>query len=169
MGYYRKYVRNLKELEDELNKRILESMKDIGKKGEKTLKEYIQTDVYLSYTPNDYKRTYDLLNSSTNDVYQVGSFTNAEIYNDYKVMRSVAPYSGNNYLGQHHSTVRTYEPQDYAFWVAATINDGTSGKIFGDGPWTKPRPFFTHTKDFMFRNFYKDLKNGLVYRGLSIK
>jgi hypothetical protein len=84
-------------------------------------------------------------------------------------MKPVAPYAGNNRMGQHHSTVRSYFPQEYSFFLPRTINDGTSGKIFGSGIWTQPRPYFTNAEKKIMGSFKKDLKEQLIKRGLTVK
>jgi hypothetical protein len=174
MGY-KKNVKNVKELEQVLNKIIFDTMKVIARDAEIELKDHVQEDVYGAGTPNYYTdhngkvgRTGDLKKSVTRDVYQVGSFTNAVIYHDPKMMKSVAPYKGNNYMGQHHSTVKGYFPQEYSYFLPRVIDEGRSGKIFGSGFWTKPRPYFTNAERYIFKNFKRDFKNGLVRRGLNV-
>lgn len=166
-----KNVTSIDQLLKELNKMTLSVMKDIAKSGEKNLKDHVQSEIYDANIPSrhGYKRTRQLKQSVTKDVYQIGNFTTAAIFHDYKSMESIAPSYDNNRMGQHHSTVAKYDPQEYNFFLPATINDGTSGKIFGEGYWTKPRPYFTHAKEDIERTFQKSLKYGLQYRGLTIK
>jgi hypothetical protein len=166
---FKKTIKNDKDLETVLNQYILSAMKSIAKDAEQTVKDYIESDVYDAGTPSTYKRTGELRKSVKSDVYQVGGFTNAEIYHDPMMMKPVAPYKGNNYMGQHHSTVKGYFPQEYSYYLPRVINDGRSGKIFGDGYWTKPRPYFTNAESFIFRTFKRDLKLKLQSRGLKVK
>lgn len=152
-------VESIAGLQKELSKMILSAMNDIAKSGERTLKDHIENEVY-SHRPIRYVRTKQLLNSTTHDVFQTGDFTTARIFNDHTKIKSYAPSYANKWMGQHHSTVKHYNPQEYNFFLVETINDGTSGHIFGEGFWTKPRPFFSKAKVEIEASFKKNFREG---------
>lgn len=160
---------NFSDLEKELRKHILSSMKEVETVGKDTLVKNIQEEVYDVYTPKYYKRTNQLKKSATGNTYQLATHTYTEIFNFKDVMIPKPPKNSNNHMGQHYSTAIKYNPQAYHMYVAETVNDGTSGLIFGKGKWTTKRPFFTDTEKFMRRNFGTILKASLVYKGLNIK
>lgn len=143
-------------------------MNKIGNIGKKTVKSELDTLVYKAYKPSTYVRTKQLKNSVTSDVYQVGGFTSAVIFHDTNMIDGVPRQYKNNYTGQHYST-GNYYIGDYSYFVPATVNDGTSGHIFGTGKWTEPRPYFTNAKNYMEENFRTLLKEDLVRQGLKIE
>lgn len=163
-----KTVATLKELERELQKRILDSMTEVGKIGSDTLKREVDEEVYNSYSPTTYVRTYQLKESIAEDVFQVGTFTTTRVFHDMSKITGVPRQYSNNYTGQHYRTGEYYL-DDYSYFVPATVNDGTSGHIFGTGAWTKKRPYFTNTEVFMANSFKTILKGSLVRQGLKVK
>lgn len=164
----KKAVTSMAQLEEELKKMILASMNTIAIEAEKELKDSVQKLVYDAYTPKYYKRTGELKKSISRDVYQVGSFTTAKIYHDISKMRQHAP-TQNYRMGTHYSTVKSYFPQEYAYFVPVTIDEGTSGEIFGKGAWTEPRRYFSTFVDKMSTVFSEKLRSQLIRKGLTIR
>jgi hypothetical protein len=156
------------DLEKVLNKKILSSMNTIGKEEVKKLKESVQENVYDTYIPKFYKRTGDLKRSVSKELKQNGSQTSLEIFHDPTKMREIAPVKGY-WMGTHHSTVKSYMPQEYAYFVPITIEDGTSGDIFGDGAFRRPRRYFSKFATKLLNTFQERLRTELIRNGLTIR
>lgn len=147
-----------------MKKLLKDSMEEVGVKVEKVLRDRIDEDVYSAYNNPDmsYERTRELKNSVTHThpkeedgqiVVKVGHDTSL-----------INPYSPNQHMSvEDGSDVSNYLPQ----W----INDGTIGNIFGEGVWTKPRPYMDNTKEEIKNNniLEKELKKGLKKRGVNIE
>jgi hypothetical protein len=163
-------INNLKELEELLIGKIEEAMKGIAKSGENTVKTFVDVDVYESYTSDEdtgYKRTGELKSSVTSMVSKVEEYAvEAKIYHDtFNLMGSYPRSSVNNWIGQHHSVVKKYIPQDYRDYIIQTVNKGISEgkkKIFGDGVYSKARPYMDNAR----RSLSKDA-NGLMMNELK--
>jgi hypothetical protein len=162
---------SLKDLEKFLMDKIEQAMHGVAKDGENTVKTFIQSDVYDSYTPEDYKRTGELKSSVTNSVTKVETYAvEAKIFHDLNEIRAIAPSLENNRIGQHHSTVKKYEPQDYRLYIIETVNygiDPNKKHIFGDGVYSKARPYMDNAR----RSLRKDARNLMMneFRSMGIK
>ena len=163
-----KTIKSIAELEKVLNKKILSSMKSVGKEGERKLKESVQENVYNTYIPKYYRRTGDLKKSVSKEVRQSGTLTSLRIFHDIGKMRQIAPTS-NYRMGTHHSTVQNYSPQEYAYFVPTVIEEGTTGRIFGEGPFTRPRRYFSKFSQKFKAEFNESLKRELIRNGLTIR
>lgn len=163
-----KTVKSIAELEKVLNKKILSSMKSIGKEGEIKLKESVQDNVYNAYIPKYYKRTGDLKKSVSKEVIQSGTLTSLKIFHNTGKMRQIAPTS-NYKIGTHHSTIQNYSPQEYAYFVPTVIEEGTTGRIFGEGAFTKPRRYFSKFSQKFKEEFNEKLRRELIRNGLTIR
>lgn len=180
-------IKSPEDLERELKKVLLSSMNKVATKGKIELQDAIQKEVYDKYTPKYYERTGDLKRSASKDVYSAGTFVNARIYNDTSKIREIAPIRKYNdpkfasknrryksktlrpqSMGKHYSTVEGYFPQEYAYFIPATINEGTSGHIFGEGAWTEPRRYFSRFLERMEKIFPKIMREELTKAGLKV-
>lgn len=161
-------IKSFAELEKVLNKKILSSVKTVGNDGVKKLKESVQENVYNAYTPKYYKRTGDLKRSVSKDVTQSGTLTSLRIFHNVGMMRQLAPTS-NYRMGTHHSSIQNYSPQEYAYFVPTVIEDGTSGKIFGEGAFTRPRRYFSAFANKLKAEFGEKLRTELIRNGLTIR
>lgn len=161
-------IKSIADLKKVLDKKILSSVKSIAKSEERKLKEEIQEKVYNAYTPKYYKRTKQLKNSVTSEVTQDGSVVRAKIFHDTSKMDQVAPVPGYN-IGTHHSTVKSYIPQEYAYFLPVTIEEGTSGRIFGDGAYLKPRRYFSSFVTKLKNTYKESLRAQLIKSGLTVK
>jgi hypothetical protein len=164
-------VTNLDDLKKELLKRIGETMLNVTIDAQEKVKQTLQTQVYDSYSPKDYRRTGDLNRSVDANVKSSGSIVKGEVFHNTSLMTPVAPYEGNNYVGQHYSTYK-YNPMDYRQYVAETVNYGISSgrkKVFGDGVYSRPRPYFDNARLIVEKNFEKNLTAGLKSQGLKVE
>jgi hypothetical protein len=161
-------IKSMADLEKVLNKKILSSVKSVGNDGVNNLKESVQNNVYNVYIPKYYKRTGDLKKSASKEVLQKGSLTSLRIYHNTGKMRQMAPTS-NYRMGTHHSSVENYSPQEYAYFVPTVVEDGTSGKIFGEGAFTRPRRYFSIFATKFKVNFSEKLRTELIRNGLTIR
>lgn len=164
-------ITNMKDLETQLMKMLGESMLEIAIDAESKVKEHLKTEVYDKYTPSTYQRTYELMNSVDANVKQPKrKRVTAEIFHNTNLMKAVAPYDGNNHIGQHYSTY-PYNPSDYRDYIAQTINFGIGAgkkKVFGNGVYAKPRPYFTNAEVEVNKNFDSHMKLSLIRQGLTI-
>lgn len=135
---------SIKDLEKYLQAKILESMKDVGAAAEATVKKHVDTDVYgKKKDPEEYIRTYELRDSVTFTAYEeTTNHYEVMVYNDSEQIGSYAP---NQHYTVHHWEGSRYT-LDYSEYVAETVNDGTSGRLFGTGYWTIPRPFMDNAR-----------------------
>lgn len=74
-----------------------EGMNIVGEKVKEVLKEYVQNDVYDSYEPTEYKRTYELIDSITVKVIgTVGDSIMVEVYFDKDKMNHATLFGDDN-------------------------------------------------------------------------
>ncbi len=165
-----KYVTSLAELQKELMKAIGETMIDITIDAESIMTAEIKKDVYDVYEPDvsNYQRTMEFLHSVDSKIDQSGKTVKAQIFTNPNKMQAVAPSISNNYIGQHYSTF-PYNPMDYRDYLAATINFGISAgkmKMFGNGVYSRARPYFDDAKTIIDDGFSRKLISGLKKRGI---
>lgn len=160
-----KQFKSLKELEKYLQKQMIKAMNDVGEHVKNEVKSQIDEDVY-SHTPSQYERTYELRESVVNQ---------KAVISDDKVQVIIKhdndlihPYPE---LYQHYSAKPDYTPDDYSEYVAETVHDGTSGKYFGEGFWTKPRPYMDNTVEKLksTNSHVEEFKKSLKKQGLDVK
>jgi hypothetical protein len=126
---------NLNELNTWLSQQIAQSMNDVGEMVVEKVKEHIESDVY-SFDPKVYQRTNELKESIVHSTPIVnGDTVEVSIYPDAQLIHPSPP-------NQHQSVI---SGDDYSPYVAITVEEGTSGKLFGEGYWTEPRPFMENT------------------------
>jgi hypothetical protein len=161
-------IRNSDQLKRELMKILGDAMMEVTIDAENIVKDHIQTDVYDEYDPENYIRTGQFKESIDSKIDQVGTHVRSEIFHNMNRMRSIAPYEGNNFIGQHYSTFQ-YSVKDYRIYLPYTINHGIDGKrVFGDGVYSRPRPYFTNAQSEIEIKFKDNLKRSLVRKGLKI-
>lgn len=160
--------KNLSKLFNAVQKTLESSAKEIGIQGLATAKRQIEEDVYQKYTPKYYKRTGQLKQSlrQTTMKHSRGAFVLFD--HDKSKIKSIKPSSENNHMGQHHSTAKQYQPQQYNNYVAMVVHNGKSGDIFGDGEWRKPRPYMDVARIKIARQAYFITKGRLQIRGFKV-
>ncbi|WP_182004730.1 hypothetical protein [Priestia aryabhattai] len=136
-------IKNLKDLEREVNKRINKAMKEnVQKEAKKTMQEKIVDEVYLAYEPSQYERSYELLNSV--ETKQVNK-TTISIEN--------TRHDGNRDVAK---IIEEGQPYD---WEKSRI---AQMKL--------KRPFHEETRKSLENGRFKDsLKEGLKSQGLDVK
>lgn len=169
----KKSFRNLASLFDAVQKTLESSAKEIGIQGFKTVKDQVETDVYKKYNPKYYQRTGQLKSSLryTTMKHKDGAyilFDHDKLKMDAIPPTQGKPPKGNYHMGQHHSTAKKYSPQKYNDYVAMVVHDGTSGDIFGDGEWRKPRPYMQNSRAKVARQAYQITKGRLQIRGFKV-
>lgn len=140
-------IRNLKDLEKVLKQKVQEVMEDDV--FEKVLQLGIKSaadEVYEAYTPTQYKRTYELLESFKYKPIENG----IEFYNDRSDRgRNVAEIVEKGHWGSEGYEFPSFYP------------DGSPKEYM------YPRPFMANTKDGLENGeFKKALKDGLNKRGI---
>ncbi len=160
--------KNLGKLFQAVQKTLDSSAKEIGIQGLTTVKRQIDEDVYQKYTPKYYKRTGQLKNSLRYTAMKHSKGSYILFDHDKSKIASIKPSKANNHMGQHHSTAKKYQPQQYNNYVAMVVHDGKSGDIFGDGEWRKPRPYMTNARVKVARQAYLITKGRLQIRGFKV-
>lgn len=162
-----KEITSFAQLETELMKAITDTMIDITIQTEILMREHIQEDVYNVYNPKDYVRTMDFLHSVDSNIISQNGEIISQVFNNINKMNAIAPSKINNYIGQHYSTY-PYKVDDYREFMAETINFGIQGvKRFGNGVFSRKRPYFTNTSKIVKASFRSDLIKGLNKRGIT--
>lgn len=155
--------KNLKELEDYMRKRVLPTaMEEVGEKIEDKLKTRITKDVYNSYTPEQYDRTYELRDSITStEPVDISGTIYVEVKHDDSLIHAVPP--------NHHMSI--VNNSDVSSFIGQWINYGDVPNIFNDRNyvWMNPRPYMDNTKEEIrkFKLLKKELKKSI--RKLNIK
>lgn len=159
-----KQFKNLKSLFNHINKEIANSMNTVGGVAKEIVKTQMDKDVY-SYKPRKYQRTYELRDSIDHDVYTMENKVITEIYHDTSKIISYK----DGY--RHYSADPNYTPKDVSDWMPYLVNKGKSGKYFGEGFWTIPRPYILNAKEQMKKNkiHISTLKNDLKKKGLKVE
>lgn len=137
-------IKNIKDLEKEINKRINKAMKEnVQKEAKKTMQEKIIDEVYLAYEPSQYDRSYELLNA-----------TETKMVNKNTLSLENTRHDGN---------------KDVAKIIeSGTGYDWEKSRIAQMQPF--PRPFTEETKKSLENGKFKQaLKEGLKSQGLDVK
>lgn len=154
-------AKSLSELFAKLNQQIAISMNEVGEAVVEKVKEHIDTDVY-SFDPSVYQRTNELKESIVQSQPVVnGNTVQILIYPDSSLIHPSSP-------NQHQSVITG---DDYSPYIAITVEEGTSGKLFGEGYWTEPRPFMENTVvELEGSGLFKDaLRISLNKKGINVK
>ncbi|ARF70776.1 hypothetical protein B7C51_25230 (plasmid) [Paenibacillus larvae subsp. pulvifaciens] len=146
---------------------LKESLIAISEKSKDIVENELDKHAY-SNKPSSYKRTNQLKDSLTNKIIENKNSFKAKIFHDTDKIKPIPPSSSNNYMGQHYSTA-TYRVKEYQKYIVETINNGTSGKIFGSGYWTQKRPYFTESKKNILKNYSDMMKTELNSKKLKVR
>lgn len=143
-------------------------MSSVAEQSEELLKINLNKYVYNKNKPRTYIRTFQLRDSITKKTVVNGTTITTVIYHDSNKIRPVEPYFGHNAtsMGQHYSTYKA-KTKEYNKYVAQTVNEGSSGLVFGKGYWTERRPYFDETKREMKKIYSKIMKKEMQKRGVS--
>lgn len=141
--------------------KMREAVNEAGDVALDKFKEYIQEDVYNAYTPVDYERTNDLLNSwffyIGNNMNRGNHFTtNFTLYQDSNKMI----YNPNLY--QHGSEVSG----DMRYAIANFVFNGVTGGMFGDGEFSKPRDALGDFQEWLNKNLNQEIQKAMDKRGI---
>lgn len=165
-------VKTYKELEKALMKARDKALKGTGEKTKVLVKDRIDKDVYDTYTPNSYERSYDLRESvEPSDIRSKGNISEVKISHNEDKIRSV----GN----QHRSVV---DGRSSSHSIAEIVHNGKTGAIYQSGYWkdapwyrsddtfAKPRPYMDNAKKEMEDGKYKEFMiEQLKKQGLDAK
>lgn len=101
------------------------------------VKKRIDDDVY-SYDPIEYERTNELKESVINTNAEInGNNISVQIKHDTNLINSYSP-------NQHMSAINGEDSSDIIPYI---VHEGKSGKIFGEGVWTEPRPYMDNARE----------------------
>lgn len=154
-------VKSWSDLEKALRQARDKALEGTGDKTKELVKDRIDKDVYSVATPSEYIRTYELRESvQLSDVTSNGNVAEIEIGHDTNLIGSYEP-------NQHYSVVDGSSSVDS---IAEIVHDGKSGLIFGNGYWTKPRPYMDNAKEEMEDGKYKEFMiEELKKQGINAK
>ena len=137
------------QLENILNGKCQEALDRTTDRVLDKLGEFIQNDVYESYSPTFYDRTFDFKNSWEKTSAKLkGKIVEAEIFQNIKTLEF------NSEKFQHGSNVWVEAWNDNENELAHIINDGAIGEAFGF-PQLGARPFWN---DFI-QNCKREFEN----------
>lgn len=155
--------KNLTQLDVYLKKLIKNSMEDVGKVVENKTREKIDEVVYQANTPSQYERTRELQNSLIHtQPKQFDNETVVEVKHDDAMFGWYEP-------NQHISVLSGDElPVEV---LAEIVNDGKAGHIFGEGFWTKPRPYIEESLEEIKKDklHIKAMKDSLKSKGIKVE
>jgi len=151
-----KSFETLSQLEQFIKSQVKESAKDLGKYIAEETKQQIDNDIYQSYSPSVYERTYELKES-------IKSKTEKESKNNIEI---VIEHDEN---AMHHTSIVTGE--NVGSELADWIQRGQVPNIFNNNsyPWTQPRPYMENTVEKLENNkgHVKELKRLLRQKGID--
>lgn len=140
-------VKSWSDLEKALRHARDKALEGTGEKAKELVKDRIDEDVYSVATPSEYIRTYELRESvQPSKVNSKGDIAELEVGHDTSLIGSYEP-------NQHYSVIDGSSSVDS---IAEIVHDGKSGLIFGNGYWTKPRPYMDNATEEMKDGKYKD-------------
>jgi hypothetical protein len=145
-----KQIKSWKELDRAILSKIAEAMSEVGKDMVEEVQKSIRDEVYI-YHPKEYQTTGDLHDSVYSKSPDIKN-KNVEI-----VIKHDTDKINSRQPNQHYSVVEDYDPSDVSDWIPYLVHEGQSGKIFGDGFWTKPRRYMDKTVEDL-RNNKKHVK-----------
>lgn len=148
---------NLKDLEKYIKQKVKESSKELGKFVAEKTKEHIEKDVYESYQPSEYKRTFELKESIVSEEKDINNGVEITIEHDESML--------------HHKSIVTGE--DVGSQLPYWIHEGKVPNIFNhnDYTWMHPRPYMNNTVE-EFKNskeHVKKLKEELKKKGIRVE
>lgn len=133
-----KYFDNDQQLNNifhEIAKKVVEN---VSEKIVEEVKRQIDENVYIHgrsfYARGSGRPTYEFRESWKHEIEDSGSTIQGIIKQNYQMMSLDA----ENFI--HGSMF--YKDEDVREYLAAIINEGSAGPIFGYGFWTRPRPFW---------------------------
>ena len=153
--------KDLNSLFKHIEKKVAESMNDVGKVVAEETKTTIN-DVVYSQQPKEYERTFQLRDSITNFPARVeGNTVVVEIDHDTSLIIS----DPDNFT--HGSNF--YDPKDISEFLDVIVHEGKSGDLFGDGYWRKERRYFDVTvkKLIQSKKHIDALKKSLNKNGIK--
>ena len=142
-----KGIKTYSDLEVALTRIIAKAMPGVGDKTAELVKNRIDQDVYSVGTPSVYERTYELRESV-----EAGKITVSKSTVETEIGHNtteIGAYEPN----QHYSVVDGSHSTDS---ISEIINNGESGKIYGEGYWTKKRGYMDNAQEEMENGKYRE-------------
>ena len=143
------------QLAKELQKARDKALKGAGEKGKELTKKRVDVDVYAMSKgePAVYERTFQLRESLVADDFKAsGNTAEITIKHDTNQIHSTAP-------NQHYSVV---DGSSSVESIAEIVNNGESGKIFGEGYWTQKRSYMDNAREEMKDGKYREFISSLT-------
>jgi hypothetical protein len=159
-------VNDLKRMMKYIEKSVVkDALEDTGDEATELAKDRVDKDVYEAGNPTEYVRTYELRESiEPTKAKCKDGVVELEIKHNTDKIGSYEP-------NQHYTVGTKYAKThgtDSSEYVPRLVHNGESGKIFGEGFWTKPRPYMSNTKEEMENGKYKEMmKRNLEKRGIK--
>lgn len=124
-------------------------------------RELIRTVVYESYQPTEYQRTGEFKEAWVTDTKAFRNVVQSELKFDPRLLEV-------NYDKWQHGSKELEEPM--TTYLAEVIYQGKSGKMFGDGPWTRRRNVWQQlNKRIGSKKIGQYFEEGMKYFGIQYK
>lgn len=123
--------KDLKSLFSYINKNLKFSLQEVGQQVEQIIKDYIMEHLYNAYTPSDYSRTYDFINSlSVKKVQQSNNGYIVELFFDTN--RIISYEVEDRYWNQHMNIdgSDTWNGEKINEWIPIWLEKGVSGSLW---------------------------------------
>ena len=153
-------VNDLKKMMKYIEKNAVKgALEDTGDEATELAKDRVDKDVYGTGSPTEYVRTYELRESiEPTKAKCKDGVVELEIKHNTDKIGSYEP-------NQHMSVL---DGSSSVESIAEIVHDGKSGKIFGEGLWTKKRRYMDNTKEEIKNGKYKEMmKRNLEKRGIK--
>ena len=153
-------INDLKKMMKYIEKNAVKgALEDTGDEATELAKDRVDKDVYGTGSPTEYVRTYELRESiEPTKAKCKDGVVELEIKHNTDKIGSYEP-------NQHMSVL---DGSSSVESIAEIVHDGKSGKIFGEGFWTKKRSYMDNTKEEIKNGKYKEMmKRNLEKRGIK--
>lgn len=134
---------------------------DVERVAIKTVRDFINKNVYSAYAPNDYSRTHELLNSVTLGNIKIGTkYATFDIFMDTS---KINPYEQDSWNAHANASYT----QDTSEYIPMWIEQGTSGSL-----WDRDGDYYMEDslREFEGRNALASaLAKGLRRQGWDVK
>ncbi len=154
-----KTFKNTSELKKYMNEKIVKILNEIAQGVKEELYDKVKERLYDAWTPSQYERTEELLNSiSKTEVYQENGFYCVKIFYDTD---KIFPHTVEGKWGQHVD----FSGNDTSEYVVLWIEEGTTDNPFP----RKGINAMSDEKKWIEENYNKIFRNKLKQYGINSK
>lgn len=158
-------IASMQQLEKEISRKMKVAVEILTKKIYRTLMDFIDEDIYGSYVPKVYQRTYEFRNKAWDSyVYDFsGEIAGFIVYNPEAMSYNPEKYQhGSEYSDRRQSLAEILNRgEDWSGWDWGRPGRGEDSVY--------PKPFWDDTLKFLEKNWKKMAKQAFKEAGLQIK